>query len=228
MALNAPDIKCTITPDATCTGMTFEDTTGQYDAVTNKYGWGLPGGPASNDAKSMTLTLVNESTGNTMVYTFAMAAGVITDCHLAINGGVSNDIFAEIPSTVFPITSANAFALFDDYGVDIPAMEDGVYRLYYNVAGQYDNGDGILQDWDYTVQNSITVDCSVCCCITKLFLSIDPNCGCNDKTWIKAMRAFAYMKAAQFTTEAGGNVERAVANLEMASNICSGTNCGCS
>jgi len=222
MALNTPDIKCTITPSATCLGMAFEDTTGQYDALTNKYGWGLPGGAPSDDAKTMTLTIVNESTGVSLVYTFAMTTGTITDCHLSVNGGVSNDITASLVSLVFPFTSVNPFELFDDYGVDIPAMEDGVYRVYYNVTGTT-----TATDWDYTAQNSVTVDCSVCCCITKLFLSIDPDCGCNDKTWTKAMRAFAYMKAAQFTTEAGGNVDRAVANLEMASNICSGTNCGC-
>jgi hypothetical protein len=223
MPLTAPNIKCTITPDGTCAGMTFEDTTGQYDAVTKPLGWGLPGGPTSNEVENFTITLVNESTSVELLYSFTVVTGTITAATLTIDSTVTN-ILAELASTTFPFASANTFDLFGDYGADTPDMENGVYRVYYNLTGT--SGSGV--DFDYTVQNSVLADCEVCCCITKLFQSIDPDCGCNDKTWIKAMRAFAYMKAAQFTTEAGGNVERAVANLEMASNICDGTNCGCS
>lgn len=226
MAVTPPDIKMSVTTNDACTTLTFEDTTGAYDAVTNPHGWGAPGQPAITDVKSITLTLVNETNSTTVVYTIACNAGVITDCHVSIDGGASQEITSQLPALTLPLDSTNPFDLLGSYGIDMPSLEDGVWRTYYAVTGTYDNGSGVIQNWNYTVQTANTVDCSVCCCVSKMFQAIDANCGCEDKSWLKAMRARAYQLAAVYITDATGDVEKAVANLNMAQDICEG-NCGC-
>lgn len=226
MALSTPDIKISLTVNDTCNGLNFEDTTGNYDAVTNPLGWGLPDGPATTDVTECVITLVNETESTTIVYTFTVSAGTITAATLTNTDSTVTNILSELASTTFPFTSANIFDLSGDYGVTIPAIEDGVYRVYYNVSGSATGSGGTPENFDYTIQDSVLVNCNVCCCISKLFQSIDPQCECSDKTWKKAMRGYAYMKAAQYITESSGNVEQAVAALNKAQDICDG-NCGC-
>ena len=78
MALSTPDIQISLTVNDTCSGLNFEDTTGNYDAVTNPLGWGLPNGPATTDVTGFTLTLVNETESTTIVYTFTVSSSVST------------------------------------------------------------------------------------------------------------------------------------------------------
>lgn len=226
MALSTPDIKADLYVNDTCDGLLFQDTTGSYNAVTNPNGWGLPDGPATTDVTECVLTLVNETDDTNLVYTFTVSSGTITAATLSVNGAATVNILTELDSTVFPFVAANPFNLTQDYGADAYTVEDGVYRLFYQVTGSATGGSGTPEDFDYTAQDEVVVNCNVCCCISKLFQSIDADCGCSDKTWLKAMRGYAYMKAAQYVTEATGDVDKAVANLNKAQEICSG-NCGC-
>lgn len=203
----APNITPVVTTNTTCDGLVFNDDTVYAGSDI-----------ASTDVNQATIRINYSTLGTYIEYVFTINTNVITAATLSVAGATPVNIFAELTSTVFPFVN---FDLSADYGVTIPTVEDGVYYTTYLVAN---TGIGPI-GFSYTGTQEILVNCATCCCITHMFQEIDPNCGCDDKKWSTAMRAFSYMKAAQFSTEIG-NVDNAVSALNKASEICE-NGCGC-
>lgn len=215
MPLTRVGLSCTLTTDTTCTTLTFNDTTGTYNASTNPLGYGLPGGIESSDVTSVNLTVRFETAGIYLTYLFTVASDVITAATLSLNGATAVDITSELLSTVFPIVS---FDVLGDYGVNLPTLEDGVYSAEYTI-------EGIVVDvpFNYTTSEQIVTDCNVCCCNNKQFLNVDPNCEDFEDKLEDAMIVLGWIQVAKSNAEYG-NIEAAVSALNKAAELC---DCGC-
>lgn len=218
MPLNAPDITVDLDVNDECDGLTFQDTTGAYNASTNVGGYGLPGGIATSDIDSAILKLEYSTLGTYIQFNFTVVTNVVTAATLSVGGADSTSILSSLASTTFPFTSANEFDFSRDYDVTIPDFEDGIYYLTYTIAGN------TPEAFTYTVTQQVAMTCSTACCIAKMFQELDANCGCSSAKLMTALRAQSYLLAAKYSTEVG-YIDNAVAALNKASDICE-NNCG--
>ena len=206
----APDILPRVVANDECDGLEFTDST-VYS-----------GSDISSSLVTTATVRLNYSSLDTYIeYVFTVSSNVITAVTLQAteNPADATNISSYIGdgiSNVFPLVD---FDLSGDYGVTIPTVQDGVYYTSYRVQGISEG-----ESFDYSGTEEIINACAVCCCISTLFAELE-DCGCDDKSWMKAMRAQAYLNAAHFSAAVGNN-DNAVAALNLATEICSG-NCGC-
>jgi len=207
--MSAPSISPDVTTNTTCDGLTFNDTT-VYTGTDI----------TTAQVTSATIRLAYSSLDTAIQYVFTISSNVVTAVTLAVSSNEPVDISSYIGDTISDAFPFVDFDLSGDYGVTIPAVEDGVYYTTYRVQGN--NG----SPFSYTGTQQVLISCAACCCVAGLFANLDANCGCSDKAWMKAMRAQAYLNASRFATDVG-DVDNAVAALNLATGICDG-NCGCS
>lgn len=227
MALERVNLSIDFDPNSTCDGLTFQDTTGSYNAVSNPEGYGLPNGIVVNDITAAEITLEYESESADITYAFTVASGVVTAATLSVAGATAVNILSELASTTFPFTSANPFDLAGDYGVTIPEQNDGLYQVVYTISGTSTGGGALpSQTFSYTTSIEQLITCATNCCISKMEADLDPNCGCHSEAFDKAVRARAYLNMAISAAEYG-KTDEAKEALTKASSMCEG-GCGCS
>jgi hypothetical protein len=222
MALNRPNLSIENTVNDQCTGITLADTTGQYNITTNPEGYGLPGGPLSNDVTSLEVVVRNESTGTYFTYAFVISLGVVQSCTLSIQGGTPTDISTEVGAIPWPFDADDQFNLFDDYGVTLPSFEDGVWQVEYTIEGSALDG-GVSTPFSYTTSETFLVNCEITCCIGKMYAKLDPNCPCSDEGQKNADKAYAFLQAATYASQYG-KTEEAIEALKKAQELC---DCNC-
>lgn len=220
MALNRVGVSIAVTKNEACSGLFLEDTTGQYNAVTNPEGYGLPGGATSDNVTNVIVVLRYSTLGTYITYNFTVLLGVIQACTLAIEGGTPVDITAELPHTVWPFDSDHQFELTADYGVTIPTIGDGVYQVEYTIEGE---AGAPAEAFSYTTSEQFVLDCEARCCIHKLYASLDPNCSCSDEKQKTADEAYTWLQTANYAAEYG-DVDKAVDALKKAKELC---DCNC-
>jgi hypothetical protein len=225
MSLNRVNLSIKTTTNSGCGGLSFEDTTGNYNALTNPEGYGLPGGIVINDITSAQIMLEHQSTGIYVMFSFTIALGVVTAATVSINGGTATDILSELSSTTFPFTSLNPFNMSGDYGVELPEVKDGLYQTIYTISGESDEGTVPHTEFNYTSSVQELISCETNCCIAKLEASIDPGCDCSSEKMAQAMRARQYLNIAISAAEYGKTSD-AVDALNKAKALCD-SNCGC-
>lgn len=214
MSLTAPDLTIDVTTNTTCNGLLFTDET--------VYATNPAVGILSSQVTSATINLQYSTLGTYIEYVFTISSNVITAATLSLAGATPVNIFSQLTSTVFPFTDFNLSQAWTN--ITIPNVEDGVYYTTYTISGT--GGDG--SPFTYDTTQEILVSCSLCCCIAKKFQSLSVDCACDDKKWMIAMRARSYQYAAQFSADVG-DVDNAVAALNLATKICNGSGgCGCS
>lgn len=197
MALSQPDLSVSVTLEE-CSGLTFSDTTGQYNATTNPLGYGLPGGLTSGDVTDVTLTLRYSRLSTDLVYVFEVTDHAITSATLSLGGATPVDIFSELDSTAWPLDDFNLTA---DYGVTLPDFGDDVYKVTYQIEGSADD-EGTPTEFDYSTIYWEPVSCNLSDGVDRLWLDIDPSCDCDDCIK-KVMYAEAQLRTFQVAGEVG-------------------------
>ena len=137
MAVIAPNLNISVSILTGCTGLELTDNTGDYDAVTNPYGYGLPTGPTIDDVTEVTITNTYNSLGTDAEYVFTVALGVITAATLSLGGVTPVNILASLDSLVWPPEAANPLNLTQTWGtVEMPTFADDVFKTEYTISGE--------------------------------------------------------------------------------------------
>lgn len=223
MALNRPSLSIENTVNDQCTSFTLADTTGQYNVTTNPEGYGLPGGPLSNDVTGLEVVVKNLSTGTYFTYTFTILLGVVQTCTLSLNGGTPTDISTEVGAAAWPfVQDVSEFDLYADYGVTLPDFADAAFQVEYTISGSALDG-GVSTPFSYTTSETFLVDCDTACCISKMYAALDPTCNCSESAQKLADEAYSWLQTARNASEYG-DTDKSVAALKKASDMC---NCNC-
>ncbi len=205
-----PTLAITLAVNSACTNMTLTDSTADYGA-----------GSITLNSVTGLVVVVTMADGTYFTYTFTIVNQVITVCTLSISGGTATTITTELVSTVWPLS---VFGLFTDYGVTLPDFDDMVYTVDYTITGQTDPVDDTTA-FSYTTSSTIAKTCDLCCCLSKAYQEVDPNCIDEDELFEKIM-ADTYAKVAVFSANVG-NATRAQLALTKGIALCD-CNCGCS
>jgi len=194
-----------------CDDMTLWDTTSDYG-----------GGTVTTASVTSAVVLVrNKSTGTYFTYTFTVSSGTITAATASLDGGAAVDILSQLDSTAWPfIVDVNELSLWKTYtNFTQPDFDDAVYQPEYTISGTSGSA------YSYTTSVAVLKDCDTCCCISKVFAALDPNCDCCDSSRDKAMEMDTWLHTAK-AAAAIGDVTKAVEALAKASDMCE-CNCGC-
>lgn len=201
------------------TSFTLTDTTGNYNAVTNPGGWGVP-----NPIKEFSypyLQVYNVCTGT---YLTPLAPYLITqDTDPFIYPELGGDNYISYLAGDPPMNpdyNPTTFDLPTDYG--IPKLEDGIYLFTmkivegeeesYSLVSTYTSYVGVINDID--------------CCLKKFANNvIDHKCftkGMLEK-WMEFMK---YRNAFDYAISCG-NYETACESVSMLKTLCEQSSCGC-
>jgi len=210
-----------ITP---CSGLELTDTTGNYNAITNPFGYGFGGGSgvSINDVTQLTIKVTYNSLGVYVLYTFVVTAGEITGATIVYNGAPYVIIFDNLEDYTFPFTESNPFDLTKDYGVDIPKFDDEIFKIEYTISGE--NPDE--EEFELTALYYLAVGCNARCCIDKKFANADLKCGCGSKKTTDLMYIESLYNQFIKATDAGSLAQGLNALREL-QKLCGTTNCGC-
>ena len=135
MAVTAPNFTIILSVDSGCSELNLVDSTGEYSALTNPLGYGLPSGPSTTDVTGCEIVVTLNTLGTTLTYDFTIASGVVAAATLAIGSGTPTSILSSLTSTAWPfIVDVNPFNLVGDYGVTIPEFTDEIFKVEYNIT----------------------------------------------------------------------------------------------
>jgi len=222
MAVTPPNLTISLSVDSECSELNLTDDTGQYSALTNPLGYGLPGGPDYNDITGCEIVVTLNTLGTYLTYDFTIASRVITAATLAIGSGTPASILTELTSTAWPfITDINPFNVVGDYGVTIPEFTDEIFKVDYNITGEIAGP----ESFDFTTTAYEPVICNSRCCIDKRFQAIDVNCACSDDKITEALYGETLIKQVEIASEQG-DLTAALQALEQLRVLC-GTEGGC-
>jgi len=222
MAVTPPNLTIDLSVDSDCSELNLSDITGEYDALTNPLGYGLPGGPDEADITGCEIVVTLNTLGTTLTYDFTIAAGVISAATLAIGSGTPASILTSLSSTAWPfITAVNPFNLVGDYGVTIPEFTDEIFKVEYNITGEIAGP----ESFDFTTTAYEPVICNSQCCIDKRFQAIDVNCACSDDKITEALYGQTLIYQVEIASEQG-DLTAALQALEQLRVLC-GTEGGC-
>lgn len=219
MSVSAPNLTIDVSIQTGCLGLTLTDNTGVYDAITNPFGYGLPGGPAVNDVTGNTIKLTYNNLSTYILYTFTISSGTITAATLSVNGATAVNILSDIPSTSWPFSTG--FDMTADYGVAIPTFGDDVFQTDFGITGTV-----APDDFDFTTVAYTPVGCATRCCINKMWIDIDPSCSCSNEATNKANYAEALYNQFVYACQ-DGNLTVALTALNEAQKFCENCGCGC-
>lgn len=219
MSVTQPNVTIALTVNTGCTGISLEDTTGLYNAVTNTGGYGLPSGPAINDVTGVVIVVTYNLQSNSITYDFTLVSGVITAATLAIASGTPASILSLLPSTVWPFT--DPFDLSGDYGITIPTFEDDIFSVSYTISGTVS-----ATPFEFEAIRNLSVDCITRCCIDKKWVALDPSCDCNSDKLTTALYGEGLLKRATYAAQYA-DLAGAVDALTRAKALCTTQECGC-
>ncbi len=220
MALTSLNLTIDVSVIDPCTGLQLVDTTGEYNADTNPFGYNSPGGIDTQDVTELVIVLTENALGTTLTYTFELDSEDIIGATLSLGGATPVDIFDNLVSYVWPFTENNPFELTKDYGVSIPEFGDDVYKTEYTIAGN-SGGD----DFELTALSYLPVGCTSRCCIDKKWVNVDLNCSCDNNANVEILYLESLYNQFIYSTDAG-SLTQALAALREMQKIC-GTDCGC-
>ena len=189
-----------------CTGITFNDTTGFYNSVTNPYGW--------NDDLTLWKTNVDSP--------YVTAATI----SISLNGGAATtiNVLNKIQQSIFP-----EFELYQYTPVDTSGnfnLADGYYTITYTITDSNENV--------YTTDIVFVVYCNVACCVANKAAAV-ANELCNDcdsQAYEDFLLADGILQALKATAESLGTAEFTKL-LNKLQKLCGtsttgGCGCGCS
>jgi len=202
----ALELSITVTEDATCDGLKFYETTGQYNGTTNLVGWDELG---LIDAIPATSTILR------------------AELDITIPGGttpINFDLYPTFPSAVTPITAdaAVSYAITETaLGGTIPS---GVYLFTYNVWNSLVDGTPVTA----TKSCYVLLTCAANCCIDKLFASVgtDSCTTCNELKLATAIEAQGYLCAAEKMLGCNRPTD-AQLMVDKVTFLCNAENCKC-
>jgi hypothetical protein len=224
MAVTQPNLTIGLTVDSGCSELNLTDDTGQYDAITNPYGYGLVGGPDEADITGCEIVVTYNTLGTYTTFDFTIASGVITAATLAVGSATPTNILAELDSTAWPfITDVNPLNLVGEYGVTIPEFTDEIFKVTYNITGEIAGPEA----FDFTTTAYEPVVCNSRCCVDRKFQEIDVNCACSDDKITEALYGETLIKQVEIASEQGDSTA-ALQALEQLRLLCgSEGGCGC-
>lgn len=188
----AIDVKFSICQSSNCKGITFKETTGLYDAVSNTTGWGAVGGGDPND-------MISDATDATLTLT-----GPDGTVYPAL------DLFA---LDGFPKSTEDGY-LFQASAVDssLTDFADGNWEMTYSVttsSGTYDE----------TI--TLFFHCKISACVCRLVSEIEiDDCKCDTDKLNKALQAKAFSDALSYAVGCG-NLNAANEILTSLQKLCS-------
>lgn len=192
-----------------CSKITSEDTTGLYNVTTNPLGYGLPGGIAFNDIITAVYEVYYPSITIPITYTLTYAAGTVTALTVKDLNNVSYNIFADLATLmvdgVFDLTGTDAFTL--------PTITDGMFNVVYTISGTNP------EVFTYTTNSEFLSTCSIDCCISKMYLTLDMECSCSDAKKTKIMNSEIFLNAAKYAIQVGQD-SKAQGFLDKAIELC--------
>lgn len=224
MAASSLNLKINTSLIAPCDGLELIDTTGNFNAITNPFGYGFGGGSgvSINDVTQLEIKVTYNSLGVYVLYTFTISNGEVVGATLIYNGAPYVIIFDNLDDYTFPFTEANPFNLTKDYGVDIPKFDDDVFKIEYTISGE--NPDE--EQFELTALYYLAVGCNAKCCISKKFVKADLNCSCNSKANTDLLYIESLYNQFIKATDAGSLAQGLNALREL-QKLCGSTNCGC-
>lgn len=183
-----------------CTKLTFSDTTGfkvtECTCDQNDNGYGLTGGIALNDVTSAVLNAYYPEMDTAYKFTFTIVNHVITAATLTDINGIVTNIYADLVSTVFPLTDFEI--TLPAYGVTFPKLTDGIINWDYTIDGV--SG---ATPFSYTTSDGTLSDCNINCCIEKSYLDLDTSCGCLNDKIKKIINSEIFLNAANYAISVG-------------------------
>lgn len=227
MSVTQPNTVLTIAEKSGCTGLTFLDSTGIYDAVTNPGGYNIPGGVQIENVTTVTLRVTMNALGTVYFeFVFTLTAdtttsSTITAATLSLNGATAVNILTSLPELVWPMQEP--FDLFGEYGdVVLPTFGDDVYKIEYTVEGT------VPEAFDMTAEKYVPVICAYACCVKQKIADLDVNCDCYGKEYLDAMYGQSLIYTFNYKAEKGQLTEALLA-LEKLRLFCGSDvgGCGC-
>lgn len=204
-----------------CLEWDLTDTTGAYNVTTNPTGYGSPNTASSAIVSAIINVLPYGETVPT-IFTLTIATNVVTAATWTAPDGTVTNILADLAYTVFPFTEAAPFTIYGEWmgnGAD-SELTSGAYNFEYIIA----TSGGALT---YNTDIDQLITCQVCCCVRSAAVDLDASdCKCNKEKVDKAVRASIFLDSAIWAME-NAEVEKAVANLNQAHDICSGNCVNC-
>jgi hypothetical protein len=190
-----------------CTGITFNDTTGYYNSVTNPYGW--------NDGATLWKTALG---GDPHV--------IAATISISLNGGEATtvNVLNKIQESIFP-----EFELYQYTPVDTGGnfnLSDGYYNIVYTITDSNED--------TYTADTTFVVYCNVACCVANKAAAVAAElCNdCDSQAYEDFLLADGILQALKATAESLGTAEFTKL-LNKLQKLCGtattgGCGCGCS
>jgi hypothetical protein len=191
-----------------CTGITFNDTTGFYNSVTNPYGW--------NNGVTLWKNQIDGSP-----YVTAATIGI------SLNGGVATSVSVldKIQDSVFPDFELYQYTPVDSTGSNF-TLADGYYTIVYTITDNNEN--------TYVVDTTFVVYCNVACCVANKAAAVAAElCNdCDSQAYEDFLLADGILQALKATAESLGTAEFTKL-LNKLQRLCGtsttgGCGCGCS
>jgi len=220
MAANSPNVTKALSTNGSCTGLFLADITGVVGVNNNVDGYGISGGPTTDDVTTVKVELIYNNLNTSITYAFTLVNSVITAATLTIEAGTPANIFSQLTSTAWPFTTTLPFNLFGDYGVNIPSFDDDIYSVNYTISGT------VPDTFEIEAVKDKEVTCIVQCCIDKKFVDIDWNCDCADDKSKNAQLGQSYINTIVAATRIG-DLSAGLIALNKAKVLCGNNDGGC-
>lgn len=194
----ALQLSISIEKNSSCTGYTFTDLTGAYNATTNPTGYGSPNPTTSASAAVLIITKYNlpDDGGDTITYD---EVDLLTDYS-------------------FPSSADLAVALnLEDLTIDsddgaLDSFGDGVYRFQYKVT----YSDGAI----YTTSVEKLFMCGIeCSLLEQAYKIANSECNCKDKDFLQMFNELMSLYYAVRYAGACGNKTTIGKNLQNITDL---------
>lgn len=190
-----------------CTKLVFSDTTGFFVTACqgdqNNLGYELTGGITLNSVTSAILNVYYPGIAVPIIFNFTVLNGVITNATLTNLNSVITNITSLLTSTIFPLFN---FEISKNYGVTLPAINDGLYSWDYTIVGAISSV-GSTTPFSYTTSDKALISCKTNCCILKSYVALDLNCGCLEDNISKIIKSEVFMNASKYSAQVGQYVK---------------------
>jgi hypothetical protein len=197
----ALELDYNICSNKTCTKLTFTESTGEYNAVSNDTGY---------DESSIVANHPSVSDMAAAVLSITTPEGDITVIDLLPESFPTIDDEQEYEITAVALGYASK-------------LTDGIYDTSYTVTSEDVGEPGIFTKTKY-----VFVTCNAECCIDKLYAAVKPSdcTDCEDKKLAIAIEAEGYLCAAK-KAFACGKLSLARTFLEKVQYLCANSGCKC-
>lgn len=218
MPTPSPTVKITVTEENDGLSFKLYDSTFTYHATYNTGGYNTPN-IASSAVTQVLIKVYPPDYTTPYIYTFTILTNVVTAITVTSPAGVATVIAtSRLTSTIWPFLQAHPFeALNTDLGFsEDDELTDGHWIIEYIISGPND-GTGVA--FSVTASEDKLFNHQTCCCITKLFINLDPDCDCLEDKIKLATQAQAFLFDSGVSAEAD-LIAEAVTSLNKAKDIC--------